>query len=96
MYTPVSYKWWENCQGEKHVLIDDFRKDWCKFHVLLKLFDKYPIKVECKGSHYELQATTIIVTAPYPPEYMYDTREDIKQLLRRINEVREFHERKEE
>ena len=75
-------------------MIDDFRKDWCKFHELLKLLDKYPIKVECKGSFYELLATTIIITAPFPPDYMHDTREDITQLMRRIKQVRLFEERK--
>ena len=90
IYTPLSYKWWEGYEGQTEVLIDDFRKDWCKFHELLKLLDRYPFKVEAKGSHHQLMATTIIITAPYPPQYMYDTREDIEQLLRRIRVVQEF------
>ena len=70
IYTPLSYKWWEGYEGQTEVLIDDFRKDCCKFHELLKLLDRYPFKVEAKGSHHQLMATTIIITAPYPPQYM--------------------------
>jgi len=92
LYTPINFKWWEDYQGEPVVLIDDFRKDWCKFHELIKLLDRYPIKVECKGSFYQLQATTIIITAPCRPEDMYDTREDLYQLTRRIRIVRQFPE----
>ena len=57
IYTPLSYKWWEGYEGQTEVLIDDFRKDWCKFHELLKLLDRYPFKVEAKGSHHQLMAT---------------------------------------
>jgi len=92
LYTPINHKWWEDYQGETVVLIDDFRKDWCKFHELIKLLDRYPIKVECKGSFYQLQATTIILTAPVRPEDMYDTREDLYQLTRRITTVKHFPE----
>jgi len=92
LYTPINFKWWEDYQGELVVLIDDFRKDWCKFHELIKLLDRYPIKVECKGSFYQLQATTIILTAPVRPEDMYDTREDLYQLTRRILTVKHFPE----
>ena len=31
------------------VLIDDFRKDWCEFHELLELLDKYLLKLNVKA-----------------------------------------------
>lgn len=32
----------------------------------------------------------IVITTPYRPEHTFKTREDISQLLRRIDEIREF------
>ena len=68
LYTPLSFKWWENYQGEEVVLIVDFRKDWCKFHELIKLIDDYPVKAECKGSFYHVQAKVITITSPFHQE----------------------------
>lgn len=82
-----SIKWWEGYDGHENVLIDDFRKDFCKFHQLLKLLDRYEYKVETKGGSRQMVAKKIAITAPYRPEQMYDLREDVQQLLRRIDEI---------
>ena len=42
-------KWWCGYQGQEHVVIDDFRRDLCPFHELLRLFDRYPMQVEFKS-----------------------------------------------
>lgn len=80
-------KWWEGYDGHENVLIDDFRKDFCKFHELLKLLDRYEYRVEVKGSSRQLRAKKIAITAPYKPSVVYETREDVGQLLRRIDKV---------
>lgn len=80
-------KWWEGYDAHDNVLIDDFRKDFCKFHTLLKILDRYEYKVETKGGSRQLLAKKIAITCPYHPMEVYNTREDVKQLLRRIDEV---------
>lgn len=87
VYRPVSYKWWEGYDGHKKVLIDDFRKDYCKFHELLTLLDIYPFRVETKGGSRQVQFDTIYITTPYSPQETYDTREDVNQLTRRITRI---------
>lgn len=88
IYTALdSIKWWEGYDKHENVLIDDFRKDFCKFHQLLKLLDRYEYKVETKGGSRQFLAKRIAITAPYPPDRIYDTREDVQQLLRRIDDV---------
>lgn len=84
--------WWDGYAGEEVVIIDDFRPDLCKFHVMLNLFDWYPLKVPFKGGFHEFRSKMIIVTAPFPPEQAYRDRtdEDLQQLLRRIEIVRRF------
>lgn len=90
IFTPLSFKWWNGYDRQKVVLIDDMRADFCKFHELLKLLDRYPYKVEVKGGMRQLVANKIYITAPYEPQTMYKgkTDEDLEQLLRRIKEVR--------
>ena len=39
-------KWWEGYQDETTVLVDNFRKDWCKHHELLKSLDLHLDKVK--------------------------------------------------
>lgn len=86
-FRPLNYKWWEGYDGHKTVLIDDFRKDYCKYHELLTLLDIYPFRVETKGGSRQVQFDTIYITSPYSPQETYDTREDIYQLTRRITQV---------
>lgn len=81
-------QWFDGYDAQKVVIIDDMRKDFIKFHLLLKLLDRYPYRVQTKGSTRQFLAKLIIITAPYPPQEMYDNREDIQQLLRRIDEIR--------
>lgn len=80
-------KWWEGYDGHKSVLIDDFRKDFAKFHVMLRLLDRYEHRVEVKGGSRQLVARKIAITCPFHPRMVYETREDIQQLLRRIDKI---------
>lgn len=90
VFCPINYKWWEGYDGHEVILIDDFRKDYCKFHELLKLLDRYPYRNECKGGSRQIKATTFVITCPYSPSDVYSTREDLFQLTRRINQTRLF------
>lgn len=83
-------RWWLGYNGESEVIIDDFRKDFCTFHELLRILDRYRYNVEVKGGHAQLRAEIIIITCPHPPELVYEGREDVNQLLRRIDCVVRF------
>lgn len=83
-------KWWEGYDAHEHVIIDDFRKDFCTFHELLRILDRYEYRIENKGGSRQLLCNLIIITSCYKPDEVYDTREDVGQLLRRIDEVKKF------
>lgn len=85
--------WWQGYDAHKGVIIDDFRKDFCKFHTLLRILDRYPYQVETKGGSRQFVPETIIVTCPFEPAVVYDTREDVEQLLRRINCIKNFSDK---
>ena len=80
-------KWFEGYDGHENVLIDDMRKDFAKFHNLLKLLDRYEYKVETKGGSRQFVAKKIAITAPYHPADMYSNQEDVNQLLRRLDKM---------
>lgn len=85
-------KWFDGYYGQPLAIIDDFRKDFCTFHFLLRLLDRYPLRVPVKGGFTEWNPEVVIITTAFPPEGVYSTREDINQLLRRIKEVKHFTE----
>lgn len=80
-------RWWQGYSGQRNVILDDFRADFCKFHELLRILDRYPYQVEYKGGSTYLRATRIYITSAWPPENIYKTIEDISQLSRRITKV---------
>lgn len=83
-----SLKWWDGYDGHEDVIIDDFRGDFCTFHELLRILDRYPYTVETKGGSRQLLARRIWLTSCLPPEKIYQRcEEDVQQLLRRIDHV---------
>lgn len=85
-----SGKWFCGYNGQEDVIFDDMRKDTFKYHELLRLFDRYQMQVEVKGGSTNWCPKRIIVTTCLPPDKMYDTREDIGQLMRRIEIIEHF------
>lgn len=85
-------QWFDGYQGQPVVIIDDFRGSSAKFSFLLKLLDRYPLKVPVKGSYVDWVPEVIMVTSPYKPEDVYRNKsdEDISQLTRRISTVMLF------
>ncbi len=72
-------------------IIDDFRPEDFKFQYMLRLLDRNPLRAEVKGGFRQFKSALIIITCPKPPSECYaDAGEDIDQLLRRINEIKEF------
>jgi len=88
--TAKNLRWWEGYDGHKNVIIDDFRGDFCTFHELLRILDRYEYRIECKGGSRQLIATTMVITSCHHPRNVYETREDIEQLIRRIDKIALF------
>lgn len=84
-------KWFDGYDGHKVVIFDDLRSSWFEYSYLLKLLDRYPTQVECKGGSRQWQALHIFVTSPFPPNGMYEAMQErdkvdtIAQLVRRVH-----------
>lgn len=79
-------KFWCGYNGEAHVVIDEFRGGIDISH-LLRWLDRYPVRVEVKGSSRPLFATTIWITSNLDPRYWYPEidEETRNALMRRLN-----------
>jgi len=91
-------KWFDGFDGHTVAIFDDFRaKHVTSFAFLLRLLDRYPLRVEFKGGFVTWQPEYIFITCPYSPERCFAKRkefvpEDIAQLNRRLNRIDEFDE----
>lgn len=90
----MDLKWFDGYSGQQNAIIDDFREDFCSFSFLLRVLDRYPLKVAVKGSFVEWNPTTIYITCPHSPAelYAYKTPADLAQLTRRITTIRRFQD----
>jgi hypothetical protein len=93
-------KWWDGYDSHETILLDDLRCKSFKFAELLRLLDRYPKRLEIKGGFRQLNSKNIIITCPWSPKELFKERdiihpEDIKQLLRRIDEIIDMNQSEE-
>lgn len=83
-------KFWCGYRGESNVVIDEFRGGIDISHVL-RWFDRYPVRVELKGSSAPLKAQKIWVTSNlHPLNWFPDLDHETKQALIRRLQITEF------
>lgn len=84
-----SLQWFDGYDGQSSAILDDFRTNHCSFSFLLRLLDRYPLRVPFKGGFVNWNPKLIFVTAPYQPKDMFNLKRegDINQLCRRITHI---------
>jgi len=84
-------KFWDGYQNQVNVVIDEFRGGIDVAHIL-RWLDRYPVRVEIKGSSRPLLAERIWITSNLHPRDWYPETdvETGQALLRRLN-ITEFH-----
>ncbi|AXQ03966.1 replication associated protein [Black-headed python circovirus 1] len=64
-------KWWDGYNGQEVVVLDDFY-GWLPFDEMLRLCDRYPLRVENKGGTVEFISKAIIITSNKEPTQWYN------------------------
>lgn len=83
-------KFWCGYRGESNVIVDEFRGGIDISHIL-RWLDRYPVRVELKGSSAPLKAEKIWITSNIHPLNWYpDLDSETKQALLRRLEITEF------
>ncbi len=92
IYSADNGKWFDGYEQNNVILVDDYRRDFMKFHILLKFIDRYAFTREYKGGTLQIDSKYIIFTSPKHPYKVWRNRtsEDIEQLLRRIDIIVNF------
>jgi len=63
-------KFWDGYSGQKVVVFDEFY-GWYPYHGLNRLLDRYPLRVEVKGSTDPMEAHTFVFTSNKNPRDWY-------------------------
>lgn len=77
--------WFDGYAGESTIIFDEFY-GWIPYDLLLRICDRYPLKLQIKGGFVECGATHFIFTSNKPWREWYPNIEDISALERRIRE----------
>lgn len=83
-------KWWDGYSGEKAVIFDDFRGSSCSFTDFKLCIDRYPLRVEIKGTTCPLAATDFFITSNIEPDQWWKeevTGPERSAIYRRITRV---------
>lgn len=91
VYSWNQTKWWNGYAQQFRIVIDDFTFDGSdsSFRYLLKLLDRYHLKVETKGGMVEINSPEIYITSEFPPNNWFKEGNSLNQVLRRLDEVTE-------
>lgn len=82
-----SLQWFDGYSYEKAVIFDDLRAKHCDFAHLLRLLDRYELRVPFKGGFIQWVPQYIFITTPHTPRDMFYMREEeqLYQLTRRCS-----------
>nr|ALE29551.1 replication associated protein [Lake Sarah-associated circular molecule 8] len=84
-------KFWDGYQGEANVVMDEFRGVIAVGN-LLRWLDRYPVRVEVKGSSRVLLCKSMWITSNLPPEQWWpDLDAETFAAFRRRVKVTQFH-----
>lgn len=79
-------KWFDGYNGQAVVVFDDYDASRFQYHELLRLLDRYPLRVEVKGGYTTAKWTVVCITSVNPPQQVYPNKYD-QQLARRITAI---------
>lgn len=79
--------WFDGYEDQKTLILDDFQGDFCAYRYLLRLLDKYKLKIEIKGSFAWACWDTLVITSNLHPSAWY-SGVDLSPLARRLGSIR--------
>lgn len=81
--------WMDGYMGEKTIIIDDFTGK-LPITKILRLCDRYPLRLQYKGGYLPIHANHIIFTSNYPPTEVYQNSSQQEAFLGRLQDFGEI------
>jgi len=78
--------WFDGYEGQTCLILDDFDGSFCSFRYILRLLDKYKLKIEIKGGFSWAVWTTVVITSNIHPSSWYASAVDASPLQRRLTQ----------
>lgn len=72
VYWKDKSKWWDDYEGQHTIVWDEFYGHCLPYSALLQLLDRYPFRVEGKGTSFQFSSRRIIFTTNQEPELWYN------------------------
>ncbi len=82
--------WFDGYNQQSVVLFDDYRPNWFTPSVLLRVLDRYPLRLEKKGLSVAWNPKKIYITTDTHPGRWFEDRLFTDQLLRRITMIKHY------
>lgn len=84
--------WFDGYDGDENVIFDDFGGHEFKLTYLLKLLDRYPMRVRVKGGFVSWVPRKIFITSNHRPEDWYQNASHLHReaLMRRLETIEEM------
>ncbi len=78
--------WWDGCEMAMCIVVEDYDGEW-PMRTLLRVLDRYPMRVEIKGGHCQFVAKMVIFTSnKHPRDWYPDVEYDGGPLQRRLRD----------
>lgn len=92
IYVHPGGSWFDGYEGQTVVLFDDYTGSCFKIGYLLKLLDRYPMRVPVKGGFVQFAPKHIFFTSNLDPKEWYPNahRRHVEAMFRRINTIQHF------
>jgi len=92
IYVHTGEQWFDGYEGQSVVLFDDYNGSEFKLSYLLKLLDRYPMRVPVKGGYVQWNPKQVYFTSNKDPRTWYANAHEEHQaaLFRRINIITFF------
>lgn len=74
--------WWDGYEGQPVLVIDELNSGMIPEHVLLRILDRYPMRLPIKGGMTDAKWDVVIITSNYEPKAIYS--DTMGRLSRRV------------
>lgn len=77
-------QWWDEYDKQETVIFDEYY-GWIKFSLLLRICDRYPLRLERKGGFINFDSKNLLFTSNVKPEEWYKNIQNFDAFVRRVN-----------